>query len=252
MQRRLLYTANKTSLLYHFRPKLPLPPDQYERPTPVLLVCGEGLSRNIWMPYSQRLTERGFCGSILELDPAATTIKQLTLQMNAAIKESGYWPPVMITHSLSSFVAQKYLESFSVAGLVMINPYPPAPTSAFKAMLRDTQSLAPQDKVRELYRIPSSAPLEQLTAASFPSAVLEDVCEKSMAVRLEPKAVPLLLAVSAEDKYLDQAALQSLVECHGIEQAHVKRLSSTSRVPMITDLDELDDVLIAWIEDNID
>lgn len=35
-------------------------------------------------------------------------------------------PPIAITHSLSTFVGQKYLESFPLKGLVMINPIPPS------------------------------------------------------------------------------------------------------------------------------
>ena len=33
-------------------------------------------------------------------------------------------PPIMVAHSLSSFVAQKYLESHALAGLVLMNPLP--------------------------------------------------------------------------------------------------------------------------------
>lgn len=33
--------------------------------------------------------------------------------------------PVIVAHSISTFIVQKYIESFSVAGLVLINPVPP-------------------------------------------------------------------------------------------------------------------------------
>ena len=41
----------------------------------------------------------------------------------------------MITHSLSSFIAQKYLESYSLKGLVLINPVPPVHTETMKNLL---------------------------------------------------------------------------------------------------------------------
>ena len=41
----------------------------------------------------------------------------------------------MITHSLSSFIAQKYLESYSLKGLVLINPVPPVHTETVKNLL---------------------------------------------------------------------------------------------------------------------
>ena len=46
-------------------------------------------------------------------------------------------PPVMVAHSFGSFLAQKYIESYPVAGLVLVSPLPPSDsTGAFQRLLQ--------------------------------------------------------------------------------------------------------------------
>ena len=47
----------------------------------------------------------------------------------------GLTPPVLVAHSLSSFIGQKYLESYSLKGLVLVNPIPPAHTEVVQNLL---------------------------------------------------------------------------------------------------------------------
>lgn len=49
--------------------------------------------------------------------------------------EFGLTPPIFVSHSLSSFIAQKYLESYSLKGLIMVNPIPPNHLNAVKNIL---------------------------------------------------------------------------------------------------------------------
>jgi pimeloyl-ACP methyl ester carboxylesterase len=49
--------------------------------------------------------------------------------------EFGTIPPVMIAHSVSSFIAQKYLESYALKGLVLVNPVPPVPGKVVKPLI---------------------------------------------------------------------------------------------------------------------
>ena len=41
----------------------------------------------------------------------------------------------MIAHSVSSFIAQKYLESYALKGLVLVNPVPPVPGKVVKPLI---------------------------------------------------------------------------------------------------------------------
>ena len=49
----------------------------------------------------------------------------------------GLIPPVIVAHSISSFIAQKYLESYSLKGLVLINPVPPVHTETVRNLLEN-------------------------------------------------------------------------------------------------------------------
>ena len=41
----------------------------------------------------------------------------------------------MIAHSVSSFIAQKYLESYALKGLVLVNPVPPVPGKVVQPLI---------------------------------------------------------------------------------------------------------------------
>lgn len=122
--------SSSSSSAYSFSARHPLPEGDFERPTPVLLISGEGLGVNLWRPYAELLSKRGYCGSVMSIDPATRSVRQAARSIENAVRRSGYWPPVMIAHSSSSLVAQKYLESFSLAGLVMVSPFPTDPSAA--------------------------------------------------------------------------------------------------------------------------
>ena len=109
----LFHQRNKFSSI-NFSAASVLSEGMYERPTPILFLCGEGLTVSCWEPYASLLSKRGFCGTILPLDSSSRNIKQVHRTVEEAIKRSGFWPPIVIAHSLSTFIAQKYLESFSM------------------------------------------------------------------------------------------------------------------------------------------
>ena len=41
----------------------------------------------------------------------------------------------MVAHSVSSFIAQKYLESYALKGLVLVNPVPPVPVETVRSLI---------------------------------------------------------------------------------------------------------------------
>lgn len=55
-------------------------------------------------------------------------------QLHNEVVSQKFTPPVLIVHSMSSFVAQKYLESYALSGLIMVNPVPSQVTSALTLM----------------------------------------------------------------------------------------------------------------------
>lgn len=47
-------------------------------------------------------------------------------QLHRQIVAAKLTPPIMVAHSMSTFAAQKYLESYALSGLVLVNPFPPS------------------------------------------------------------------------------------------------------------------------------
>ena len=46
--------------------------------------------------------------------------------LQESISRSGLTCPVLVAHSSSSFLAQKFLESYSAQGLALVAPWPPS------------------------------------------------------------------------------------------------------------------------------
>jgi pimeloyl-ACP methyl ester carboxylesterase len=64
--------------------------------------------------------------------------------VHAHITQLKLTPPVLVAHSMSTYMIQKYLESYALSGLVLVNPIPPfsAPTVTAKLLQRWQHSRA--------------------------------------------------------------------------------------------------------------
>ena len=80
----------------------------YEQPTPVVLVCGEGLNRESFLEYSRHLATRGYCGMIFEPDCNLKSLEAVAQTLDAAIRVSEMTPPILISHSFSSLICQGF------------------------------------------------------------------------------------------------------------------------------------------------
>jgi pimeloyl-ACP methyl ester carboxylesterase len=87
-------------------------------------------------------------------------------------------PPVIIAHGLGAFVAQKYLESYAAAGLVLVSPFPPNPSNALCRLKREL-IYSPRFEADSSYRA-------RVEAESDPSALLTDAALPSSILNLEP------------------------------------------------------------------
>ncbi|CAM9263233.1 unnamed protein product [Scytosiphon promiscuus] len=114
------------------------PPDEledgyFERPTPLLLVAGEGQPPSWWDSTASFLAARGCTVGTMALTgrgSSATdtlTLRALQAGVAAAVEKSGLTPPVIVAHSMAGFVCQQYLQSYSASGLVLLDSFPPSP-----------------------------------------------------------------------------------------------------------------------------
>jgi hypothetical protein len=109
-----------------------------QRAVPLVFLQGPWLRPSCWDAVQRLLEARGWetrradlfaknTGARGSATATATTVRGQV----AALKEAlgTQYPPVVVAHSTSFFVVQKYLESFSVSGLVMLAPVPPDPAT---------------------------------------------------------------------------------------------------------------------------
>lgn len=76
-----------------------------------------------WSSFSLFLSSRGYSGVVIEY-PVLGNFEEKYNTIYAAIQAHKFTPPVVIAHSVSTFVMQKYLESHALSGLVLVNPLP--------------------------------------------------------------------------------------------------------------------------------
>eukprot|EP00904_Undaria_pinnatifida_P003373 jgi/Undpi1/13036/HiC_scaffold_8.g02699.m1 len=107
----------------------------FERPTPILLVAGEGQSTDWWGGTASFFAARGCTVGSMTLtgrgkSPTETlTLRALQAGVSAAVDGSGLTPPVIVAHSMAGFVCQQFLQSYSASGLVLLDSFPPNPSA---------------------------------------------------------------------------------------------------------------------------
>lgn len=94
-----------------------------------------------WNKTIPHLAASGFGGIAIEFPHFAENVDDAVNSLHSEISKVAFMPPIMIAHSLSSFVAQKYLESYALAGLIMVNPIPPDPAKSSTLLLERWSSL---------------------------------------------------------------------------------------------------------------
>jgi hypothetical protein len=177
-----------------------------ESPTSLIIFSGPLQSVSPLLPLSTSLSQRGFHVFTCDLlrphfALCTSTVDEIVDKIHASVQEARICsPPVALTFGLESILLQKYLESYPLAGLVMVDPLPPSPQQALHGLLRSTGSAQ---------RLPKSAacdtaqPATAALAAALAPAARTPVAATMAAslllrlakepVNLEPSPVPLLL-----------------------------------------------------------
>jgi hypothetical protein len=79
---------------------------------------------NSWSDSADYFSRRGFCTLSMN-DPNLPPEKAVDF-LQESISRSGLTCPVLVAHSASSFLAQKFLESYNAQGLALVAPWPPS------------------------------------------------------------------------------------------------------------------------------
>jgi pimeloyl-ACP methyl ester carboxylesterase len=172
----------------------------------------------------------------------------------------------MVAHSMSTFVAQKYLESFPLTALIMINPIPPDPSTAVRNLINQWELseklVGNQQQLQYYYGLDDCQ--TKIGHSSFTSQTEENqslrkmgslillnslMHDKSTAVSLENCSAPMFVIHSKGDNsVVGDLGLQSLLDYHGIDQEFVISLPELSRISMITSKKQFLDHLNTWVD----
>lgn len=272
--------SHKCNRLLHFSPKndnfafnplLKLESTINERPIPVILIGGEMTSTNVWNNTTKKMVEQGY-SVFATTFPLLTDIDDIVNSINTTVVENKLIPPIVICHSFSTFAMQKYLESYAVSAVVMINPLPPAISYTCHGNIKSwaVSFLNHYQKCRDIcdknddYSLPAAYYKEdasttknfgQYTASKFPTAFLEKLIigGSSYDVHLEKGVVPLLVIYT--QGHLDligQGGMTSFLNYHGVHAADVWSLDEQTLCPMGRPaFSQVDMSILQWLEDNV-
>lgn len=86
-----------------------------------------------WDSLVLTLSSNGYSGTRIPHPSTCGTFYDAADEIQRQITTHKYTPPVLVAHSAASYAAQKFLESYPLSGLILVNPVPPY--SAQKAIL---------------------------------------------------------------------------------------------------------------------
>ena len=190
-------------------------PGSLERPTPVILLPGEGLGPGVFNLWVKSLQIRGYSGVVMSLPSDVDDPDALGQAIHTVVEKEHMIPPVLIAHSVGSHAAINYLESHSLAGLVLLNPLPVHPSqpatilstrySECVATSYQTETEDSEEGVVSRYygvRPPHPViPTHCHAENGFPTALLRNL-SRHADVKLEPGPVPSLVVLSGGDEAL--------------------------------------------------
>jgi pimeloyl-ACP methyl ester carboxylesterase len=93
---------------------------------------------NRWKPFITFVASGGYGGALIPYVSQKSTFYDAADTVHAHIAQLKLTPPVLVAHSMSTYMIQKYLESYALSGLVLVNPIPPfsAPAATTKLLKR--------------------------------------------------------------------------------------------------------------------
>lgn len=111
-------------------------------------------------------------------------------RLRSEIVEAKLTPPIMIAHSAATFVAQKYLESYALSGLVLVNPFPASKVRHHLSKWGEQEQLRLYDCLRNH----SSNQFNKFTST-------KDQEEEKLKLKLQFEAI--LANTTADDDYVN-------------------------------------------------
>ena len=122
-----------------------------------------------WCSLESRLSLEGYSGATVSYLEHTKSFYDMADELHRIISNNKFTPPVLVAHSVSTYAAQKYLESYALTGLILVNPVPPFSAQRFIANLQHRWH-----HIKDLTRssMGESKESEHLGASSIPTGIL--------------------------------------------------------------------------------
>lgn len=217
----------------------------------ILLVTGGWVRGATIGPCASKLAAKGYETGIVDFADRGSVQGQVR-ELSQAVQHLGPFT-IIVAYSISGFVAQRYLESWACAGLVLINSLPHTPQTALNRLLAVDNELEfgkalDAMKYSGFYQslldpptIPVGEKLLSGTSNETKLRVQEISCSPetkllrdiySQRVNLEPGAVPVLVLQSELDNFI------SVDEAASLAAFHHGELRTIGNAPHIISLDK--------------
>jgi hypothetical protein len=182
------------------------------------------------------LTALGHTVSVVDTSPLfarGASIDDAVDALARALRDGGVCaPPLAVAHGADAVLAQKFLESFPLAGGALLSPLPPAPRAWVETLAADALSrrgaIADALRARGLARgaVRAAAGEGLLAALSLDP------------VRLEPQPVPLLVLRARGDAWDSDEGAAATAAAHALPPEQVLPPATPTR---------LRESLAAWV-----
>lgn len=157
---------------------------------------------------------------------------------------------------MGTFFGQKYLESFPLSGLIMVNPIPPSSGEAIRKLISRWNSSHTQmhQRLASYYKINQSIAkdlaLSEIHSSKLMSYDLEKDWLMNDKVQLEPESVPMFVIGTKDDEnILSDTDRSNIIDYHNIDEEYYKILTEDfTRMPMIASQQTFIDNIFEWTD----
>lgn len=244
-------------------------PGAVERPTTVVFIPDPLVLASFAAPSPSSVFEESGLGPRLRgcgfptcevafeaQDPCS--VDGLLKVLGPLLRSTLHVPPVLIAVGFGGYLAQKYLESYAAASLVLLSSVGPVPAAFLQAL--DNPALSPSDAARGyIERVDSTVPARvsqpattstaaQAAALSmFRMALLADSCKDPLL--LEQGVAPALVFASSTDSLVLQGEAGAIVAALGADSADLRVTPhGGAHFSTPTELTPLVDSITQWID----
>ena len=215
----------------------------YERTTPIVcIMSAENYECDRYHSIISKLSNLGFFTREIVLSSKSTSTKisrkngakksNLTKSCIATLEHqtADLTPPIVIAEGVFGFVAQKYLESYALTALCLLNSLPPDPSRVDGDYCNTDSKLDP-----------------------FVQALVADASHPERQLKLEPEVLPIYSLHAYENNNHVDAIVQQFADIHNIDPHEAVRIFTAAADKNVKNSAltvEIEDSICDWLDEH--